>query len=402
MPSVLFYYDIVCPYAYIASQRIMPMAQAAGLSVEWRPVLLGGIYGSIAAPQVPASSWSAARVDRIAEDLRRQAALHGVPMHPPATHPQRTVAAMRLLVGSPTDRRVALTQALYRAYWVEGRDITDLGVLSALASEHGVDPAVITSESARAGLYANTAEAVSRGAFGVPTFCVGEQLWWGQDRLHLVLAAAGAASDGVALPEAAGPPPVEAVTFFHDFSSPFSYLASTQLAGLAGHYGVSVRWRPILLGALFRSIGTPDVPMLEVTEAKRRYYLRDLQDWARWWGVPFRFPTVFPVRTVLPLRVAILEPRATAPLYHALWAEDQDIGQPSVVRAVLSASGLDPGLVEQTQQPAIKARLRENTAAAQAVGACGVPTFQVGDQLIWGQDRLPMLATVLSGGFSLP
>lgn len=404
MPSVLFYYDIVCPYAYIASQRVTPLAAAAGVTVEWRPVLLGGIYTSIAAPQVPSSSWSSARADRISDDLRRQAALHGVPMNPPAAHPQRTVAAMRLLVGSPPDRRVALTHALYRAYWVEGLDLTDPSILSALARKHGVDPTVMTSASARAGLYANTAEAVSRGAFGVPTFCLGEQLWWGQDRLHLVMAAAGAvaATGQDALPAAAGPSPVEAVTFFHDFSSPFSYLASTQLAALAERYGVTVHWRPILLGALFRSIGTPNVPMLAVTEPKRRYYMRDLQDWARWWGVPFRFPSVFPVRTVLPLRVALLEPRATTPLYRALWAEDQDIGQPEVVRAVLSASGLDPGLVEQTQQPAVKAHLKENTAAAEAAGACGVPTLQLGEQLIWGQDRLPMLAEVLSGRLSLP
>lgn len=399
MPSLQFYYDIACPYAYIASQRIEALAEARGAALEWRPVLLGGIYKQLQAPQVPMESWAPARAALGAQDLIRQAAWRGVPLRVPASHPQRTVSAMRLLVGSPPAARPGLTHALYRAYWVEGLDVTDRAVLAPLAAAHGVDPSVIDSPAARAGLYAATEAALQAGAFGVPSLVVGDRLWWGQDRLHFVDAALG--GPRAPLPSPAGPPPAQEITFYHDFSSPFSYLASTQIERIARHYGVSVAWKPILLGALFRAIGTPNVPLLAMSPAKRDYYQRDLTDWAAWWGVPFGFPTTFPVRTVLPLRVSILEPRAIAPLYRALWAEDRDIGQPEVVADVLSAAGLDPALVAATQQPHVKDALRQNTEDAQAAGACGVPTVAVGDQLIWGQDRLGMLADVLAGRFTL-
>ena len=398
MSPLLFYYDIACPYAYIASQRIEALAERLGTAVSWRPVLLGGIYRAHGAPQVPADTWAAAKAALGDRDLARQAAWHGVPLRVPPSHPQRTVSAMRLLVATPPHKRPTLSHALYRAYWVEGRDITARATLDALASAHGVDPSVIDSPEARAGLYETTAEAVSHGAFGVPTVAVGDQMWWGQDRLHFAAAALGA-------PRPPLPDPIAKnrakVSFYHDFSSPFSYLASTQIAGLAARYGVTVDWKPILLGALFRSIGTPNVPMLTMSPAKQDYVQRDLSEWAAWWGVPFRFPRTFPVRTVLPLRVSILEPKATAPLYRALWADDRDIGQPAVVQAVLDEAGLDPALVAATQQPAVKARLRANTEEAEAAGVCGVPTVAVGGELVWGQDRLPMLADVLAGRFSL-
>ena len=84
--------------------------------------------------------------------------------------------------------------------------------------------------------------------------------------------------------------------FFHDFSSPFSYLAATQIEDVAARHGLEVDWCPILLGALFREIGTPDVPLFEMNEAKRRYMGKDLTDWSQRWRVPFRFPDRFPIR----------------------------------------------------------------------------------------------------------
>ena len=177
--------------------------------------------------------------------------------------------------------------------------------------------------------------------------------------------------------------------FWFDFSSPFAYLASTQVEALARRNGVALRYRPFLLGALFKAVGTPDVPLFEMTEPKRRYYAQDLEDWAAWWGLPFHFPSHFPVRTVLPLRVSLLDERSVLPLYRALWAEDRDIADPAVVRAVLDEAGLDGGaLIAGTEDPAVKASLRQNNADAEALGVCGVPTFRVGEALYWGQDRL--------------
>src|SRR5215471_8488008 len=96
------------------------------------------------------------------------------------------------------------------------------------------------------------------------------------------------------------------VTFYYDFASPFAYLASTQIERVAREAGgAEVRWRPILVGALFRKVGTADVPLETFGAAKRDYYRRDLARWADWWGVPLRWPTRFPMRTVLPLRAVL-------------------------------------------------------------------------------------------------
>lgn len=401
MKKITFYYDIVCPYAYIASQRIRAVAARCGATVVWTPVLLGGIYKSIDAPQVPSQTWSAAKARLGALDLHRQADYHGVSLRFPAEHPRRSVSAMRLLVGVEGPEREALSHALYQAYWVDGADISDRGVLDEIARRHGVDPAIIDSPQTRAALFETTAAAVADGAFGVPSMVVDGVMWWGQDRLHLV---EHALTGGMLrTPQTPAGTHGGTLRFFHDFSSPFSYLASTQIARIAERQGAVVQWMPILLGGLFRNIGTPDVPMLTMTKAKQDYVRRDLSDWADWWGVPFSFPTTFPVRTVLPLRVSIAEPAAIPHLYRALWAEDRDIGSPAVVAAVLAEAGLDgEGLIRRAGEADVKAVLRANTEAAEAAGVCGVPTVEIGGEFIWGQDRLEQVEAVLCGTWAVP
>ena len=407
MRELSFFYDVVCPYAYLASTRIEALAARCGARVRLRPILLGGLFREVGAAQVPAATMSPPRARLNLLDMQRWADLWGVPLSMPAAHPRRTVAAMRLLWATPEGpTRMALTRALFRAYWAEGRDVSDPAVLGAIAAEHGVDAAIAGSEAARAGLFAATAEAAALGAFGVPVTAVGESWWWGQDRLHFAEAALGGAPRRPG--EGGGPPPAPGavIDFFHDFSSPFSYLASTQIERVAAAHGATVRYRPILLGGLFREVGTPDVPLLAMSQAKQRYMLRDLSEWAGFWGVPFRFPSRFPIRTVTPLRVALARPAATAALYRACWAEDREIEDPAGLAAILAEAGIEPGAaLAEAESPAIKAALRANTDAAREAGCCGVPSFVVSRPeapeaapvLLWGQDRLEMLERVLDG-----
>jgi 2-hydroxychromene-2-carboxylate isomerase len=137
----------------------------------------------------------------------------------------------------------------------------------------------------------------------------------------------------------------------------------------------------MLLGALFRAVGTPDVPLLAMPEPKRRYLARDLDRWARYLGVEFRFSSRFPLRTVLPLRVTLLAGDRTealvARLFRAAWVEDRDVGDEAVVRAALAEVGLDPALVERAGEPATKQALHDSTAAAIAGGVFGAPTSVV-------------------------
>jgi len=407
-----FVYDVVCPYAYLASTRVEAAAAAYGATVRWRPILLGGLFREIGAPDDPNTVMPEAKATLVRRDIERWADLLGVPLDRPTDHPRRTVGAMRLCTLASDAQRPAVSRALFSAYWVQGRDVSDPRVLASIASQHGLSAEAIDAPGTKAALREATAQAAAQGAFGVPTFRVGDRLWWGQDRLDLALSTLASAGDNGTGVEVDHSPRVfepmsaggRSVTFVHDFSSPFSYLASTAVERVAARHGVPVTWHPILLGALFRSIGTPDVPLFTMTQRKQQWVARDLDDWAKARGVPFRFPSHFPMRSILPLRAALAEPKATPAIYRAAWGDDRRIDEPQSLASVLADAGFSPEpLIEATNDPEIKERLKSNTMQAETLGVCGVPTFVVTDDrheaplLLWGQDRLGMLDAVLSG-----
>jgi 2-hydroxychromene-2-carboxylate isomerase len=388
-----FFYDVVCPYAYLASQRVEALAERTGAEIIWCPVLLGGLYQHHETDQVPADGWAPSKAMIGVRDLHQQAKHHGTPFVLNQHHPQRTVSAMRLIVGAPLSVRAALSHDLFRAYHVLDQDLNDMELLAEIAGRHGLDLSALTDGSIKQTLRGRTAAAAKSGVFGVPTMQLGTKRWWGQDRLHLVEHALGGPGVDTAPTR---PKKRRKLTFYHDFSSPFSYLASTQVDRIAEAAGATVDWKPILLGALFREIGTPDVPMFAMAEAKRQYMGQDLDDWARWWGVDFRFPEQFPLRTVAALRVALQAPETARHIYGAAWAHGKDIGDAEVLTEVLDAAGFDgTALLEGTQDPAIKQALKDNTAAAITAGACGVPTFTLRNELWWGQDRLGLVEAAL-------
>jgi 2-hydroxychromene-2-carboxylate isomerase len=189
------------------------------------------------------------------------------------------------------------------------------------------------------------------------------------------------------------------LTFFHDFASPFSYLASTQVERICAPH--TVEWRPILLGGLFKKLGTPNVPLQAMSEPRRRYQLRDLAHWADHWQVRFSFPTRFPMNTVAALRMVLAAPvekqvALSHAFYRAYWAEDRDLADRVTLVTLAGSLGLDgEALFSATSDPAVKQQLHANTDGAHAAGAFGVPSFLVGDQLFWGQDRLDLVRAAL-------
>ncbi len=186
---------------------------------------------------------------------------------------------------------------------------------------------------------------------------------------------------------------------YWDFSSPFAYLGSTQAEALAARTGATLIWRPMLLGAVFKAIGIADAPILTWSEAKRTYYFKDLTRWAAHWGVPFNFPSRFPMVTVKPLRVwlALPEERRSAFLhktFRAYWGEGSDISDEATLRALIG-EGADE-VMARCATPEVKDALFAATKRALDAGVFGAPTWVVdGKELFWGQDRIVLVERAL-------
>jgi 2-hydroxychromene-2-carboxylate isomerase len=404
------WFDFSCPYAYLASKRAM----ALGWEIDWRPMLLGGVFRGIGAGDGPMATLSAQKAAHNATDMHRWAEVFDVPLHIPPAHPMRTVRALRVLLALPRERWPRAIAALYAAYWEHGHDLTRDDVIATSLAGAGIDAIGdalrrADDDDLKRELRRRTDDAIGHGVFGAPAWRVGEHLFWGQDRIAFVEAAV-AGWNPEAGPPPGGPRPFATSTqpranatldVYFDVASPFSYLALTQLRGL----GAAPRLVPILLGGLFREIGTPDVPLLQFPPAKMRHIELDMARWARWWGVPFDRPTKFPQRTVTAQRVCLLAAdagweiglAAAIALARAMWAEQRDLESPDVLRDVLAAAKLPTAWVDQASEPRVKAALVANTTAAKDARVFGVPTFVVdGAQLFWGQDRLELVARALA------
>lgn len=382
MSDIDFYYDVVCPYAYLGACTIQELQPHA--TIHWKPILLGGLFRYNKSPDVPAHSWAMAKARYGLKDLSRQAKKQEKEIQYHPRHPVRTVEAMRMIsMVDPHDiPRVSLR--IFAAYWEEGKDISDRSVLNSLAMELGIPAHLFDEPQAKEKLFAQTKEAHERGVFGVPTMANNERLWWGQDRIHLVANTLGLPSKQ--LPKGSIHTKKD-IEFFHDFSSPFSYFGAMQIPKIEKKYGISISLKPILLGALFRQIGTPDVPLFAMSIPKQSYMLRDLHDASDFWKTPFSFPKKFPIRSILPLRISILAPECTYDLYEAMWSKGLDITDPEILKKITTAHGYDWEEL-MCALPNAKKILKENTTQAETLGVCGVPSWVADNQLWWGQDRI--------------
>jgi len=183
--------------------------------------------------------------------------------------------------------------------------------------------------------------------------------------------------------------------FFFDLNSSYSYLASTQLAGLAQRTGARIVLVPMLLGAITKATGSNVGPMQRL-----QYTARDMLRWAERYRIPFTLPSSWPTRSVLGLRCVLAagEGREAAmhALFRAFWAEGKDIADAAVVRDALGAAGMDAErILAGAESPPIKDELRKNTDGALERGVFGAPTFFVGEEMFWGNDRLDFVEAAL-------
>jgi 2-hydroxychromene-2-carboxylate isomerase len=188
--TVEFFFDVGSPASYIAWNRIAGIAQAAGARLEYKPMLLGGVFqatGNQSPMNVPAKS------RYMKDDLARFAKRHGVAYAPNPHFPINTLTLMRGATGlqmRDEARMVPYVDAVSRAIWVDGKNMNDPAVVAGVLRDASFDPqellALAADPEVKERLKAITQEAVERGVFGAPTFFVGGQMYWGQDRLDFV------------------------------------------------------------------------------------------------------------------------------------------------------------------------------------------------------------------------
>jgi 2-hydroxychromene-2-carboxylate isomerase len=188
--------------------------------------------------------------------------------------------------------------------------------------------------------------------------------------------------------------PRREIEFWFEFGSNYSYLSALRIEHLARRAGVAIRWQPFLLGPIFASFGWSTSPFVLQPE-KGAYVWNDMRRQCAKYGVPWRRPSVFPRSAVLATRVALhgahepwIADFVTA-LMRANFARDEDIGSEVKVIEALRELGLPAmAILADCQSETSKPRLRQQTERAKALGIFGAPTFFVGSDMFWGNDRL--------------
>lgn len=187
------------------------------------------------------------------------------------------------------------------------------------------------------------------------------------------------------------------IEFFFDVGSSYSYLAATQMPLVAQRTDTPVRWRPFLLGAVFKATGN-DLPIR--IPAKAKWMLGDMHAWSKHYGIQFTMPSRFPLVTLRAQRLlAAVErthpsavPTVARALFDAFWTRDEDPTSDPVITAALTAADLDAApLIAAIEAQETKDHLRATTDEAVRRGAFGAPAMFVGDTLFWGNDRIPLL-----------
>jgi 2-hydroxychromene-2-carboxylate isomerase len=183
--------------------------------------------------------------------------------------------------------------------------------------------------------------------------------------------------------------------FWFDFASTYAYLSAMRVKSLAKAAGVTVEWRPFLLGPIFAAQGWSTSPF-NLFPAKGRYMIRDLERLSAERGLVFHSPTPFPQHSVMPARIAhvgMSEGWAddfSQAVFDGQFARGMQLTDRVALAQILDSIGLDSArIIYLSDTPAIKDALRQSTVAAQKFGIFGAPTFRTSDgEIYWGDDRL--------------
>jgi len=186
--------------------------------------------------------------------------------------------------------------------------------------------------------------------------------------------------------------------FFYDYVSPYSYLANSQVSDVGGSKLV---YRPMFLGGVMQATGNRPPGTLEV---KGKYLRRDIARWAENYGIVYNRNPNFPQNTLKALRLAIVAqhdgifPDVHRALYTAMFVDEKDLSDDKVLGEIMKSSGLDESTTfDRIAEQPIKDELKANTEEAVTRGAFGAPTFFVGDEMFFGNDRFEFIKEALRG-----
>ena len=195
---------------------------------------------------------------------------------------------------------------------------------------------------------------------------------------------------------------MKSVEFYFDLGSPYSYLAYYRLLQIAEQQEIQIVYKPILLGGVFKATGNRSPIEIPV---KGVYSILDMQRWAEYYQIPMQMNPHFPMNTLTLMRILTgvqllhLEKfeQVLKLLFDAMFGTPQNLNEPTVLAEVLEPSGFSvEDIMSMVQSEVVKQKLITETEQAIQRGLFGAPTFFVGDEMYWGQDRLHFVEQALN------
>lgn len=194
--------------------------------------------------------------------------------------------------------------------------------------------------------------------------------------------------------------------FWFEFASTYSYLSVSRIEDLTNKEGISIEWKPFLLGPTFNAQGWDTSPF-NIYKAKGDYMWRDIERLCEKYEISFKKPSVFPRNGILAARVALAfecenwVPEFTKKVFLANFAEDREIADEQVIDSILNSLELDPPkIIERAKTQKNKDKLRAQTQLSVDKGIFGAPTFVIGEEIFWGNDRLEDAISFFKNSFS--
>lgn len=188
-----FYFDVSSPWTYLAFHNIQPLAAELGVPVVWKPILVGGVFNAVNPSVYTAREHGVpAKQNYLRKDVLDWARHTGLKIvFPPSVFPVNSVKVMRACLWlDPQGRLPDFARAAFEIYWGENQDLSQDAVIREICSRTGIEAEALFAGIAQAEvkdrLRANTDELIARGGFGSPTMYVGDDMYFGNDRLILV------------------------------------------------------------------------------------------------------------------------------------------------------------------------------------------------------------------------